>query len=290
MKKLLRIVGFFVAILYLSSAKATLLISEAFEGPYALNWWNEASQMQTYTDFVGSGFNNGFADAKSIISKETSNCHSGSNCIRLYTSSHGGTAEYWTNAFNPQPSELWITWWEKLSIDTILHIKNKWLLVQLGPDYNSGEYLNWQTWDGSTPNNLASRVYNPYIKNATFAPSTSINLPLGQWYQYKVHVKLNTIGQSDGIWQVWVKLDGVNWINLWNLSNIVNRSSNNNIIALRFGGTRDNEDGSGSGLSSSGIKWQDDIKIGTTEADVDSGGGGESNFLAAPNDLHTVNN
>jgi hypothetical protein len=79
---------------------------------------------------------------------------------------------------------------------------------------------------------------------------------------------MNTPGIANGYWQVWIKTDGVTWTNLWNLQNVNNIvcGVQRPIVGIRFGGTRQR----GSGESSHGIKWIDDIKIGLTEVAVDS--------------------
>jgi len=267
MKKFLII---FSVLLSFSAARAELLVSEGFEGPANFAYWNGTS-WETLMNFVGPGFTQMFADPKLIIGKETSGCFSGNQCIRLYDETPGGTSEFWTKPFNPRRSELWITWWEKLSTDYDINEGHKWFLFQCEQN-GDDPYINWQSWDGGTDKELNSRVYNSgpiACSNQTFAASKAITLPSNQWYQYKIHIKLNTIGQNDGHFQVWIKKDGVNWITLWNLRNISNLRCNTprNIVALRFGGTRER----GPVISSRGIKWIDEIMIGTAEADVDSG-------------------
>lgn len=95
---------------------AELIISERFEGPYDLEWYDYV-QWHTIPNFVDSGFNSGYGGAKSLIAKETNGCHSGSQCMKLYSPDPGGTSEFWTNTLSPAQNELWITWWEKLSSD-----------------------------------------------------------------------------------------------------------------------------------------------------------------------------
>lgn len=288
MRKLLHVVPILVAMLSSAAADAALLISEGFEGPSDFKFYPNSNTLQTIPNFVGPGFTKGYGDAKWDIAKETNGCKSGNQCIKVCGEYVGGTCEFWTNEFNPTKTELWVTWWEKLSSTYDINEGHKWFYIQ--GSFAVGNRLNWQTWNGSTNNELVSRVYNSYNWNcepaATFATTTSIKLPLNQWYQYKVHVKLNSAGQSDGAWQVWMKTDGTNWTNLWNLTNRNNircGGFTENIHGIQFNGTR----GAG-GQASFGTKWIDDIKVGTTEADVDSGGSGASS-IAAPGNLHFTN-
>lgn len=282
-RKSLCVVAIFLGLLSSTVAKADLLISESFEGPNSLQWW-DGGAWQTITNFVGSGFNQGYSDAKYDLGKATTS-YLGSQSMRLYGEYQGGTSEFWTNPFSPARSELWITWWEKLSSSYDVNEGHKWFLMQM--EGSGDPYISWQSWD-SSPGTLASRVYNSgaiACADQTFAPTTTIGLPSNQWYQYKVHVKLNTIGINNGFFQVWIKKDGVNWTKLWDLQNVGNIRCNaaRDIVALRFGGTRQKA----SGVSSSGTKWIDDIKIGTAEADVSGGSGAIP--IAAPANVHFTN-
>lgn len=284
MKKLLYGVTIFVVLL--SSARAALLISEPFEGPNNFDYF-DGSKWVAISNFISPTFIQG--DAKYQLAKETSGCHGGSQCIRIYGEYAGGTSEFWAQLPSPERQELWITWWEKLSSSYDINFGHKWFMVngQVGSTY--GDH-NWQTWDGATNSNLSSRVYNEGIwacSTQTFVGTQGVTLPLNQWYQYKIHVKLNDSGQSNGFWEMWVKLNGTTWTKVFNVQNANNvrcGGFTQNINSLRFGGTRQNS----SGLSSFGTKWIDDIKVGTVEADVDSGGGG-STSLAPPNNLRITN-
>ncbi len=288
MRKSFAMFAVLFTLLSASITRAELLISETFEGPNTFSYW-DGSAWKPLSNFVGSGFAAMYSDPKTLLGKETAGCHGGNQCIRLYEESEGGTSEFWSNAFNPTRSELWTTWWEKISSTYDINEGHKWFLMQCE---SSGDdpYISWQSWDGGTDKELSSRVYNSgpiACSDQTFAPSIATTLPSNQWYQYKVHIKLNTIGKNDGFFQVWIKKDGLNWTNLWNLQNVGNIRCNaaRNIIALRFGGTRQRA----SGESSHGTKWIDDIKIGTTEADVDSGTNPVPLTPSAPENLRLNN-
>lgn len=135
--------------------------------------------------------------------------------------------------------------------------------------------LSELSWDGGcNPGCLSSRWYtiiygapdDPVLVDQTFAPSAGdVQLPLDTWYQYKMHIKLNTPGQQDGVHQVWLRPDGANsWMTLWDLQDIdIRGPATDEIVALRLGGTRES-----SSQSSSGTKWQDDILVGATELSV----------------------
>ena len=285
-KKLLCVITTFVVLLSSAVTRAALLISEPFEGPNDFQYYD--GSWKTIPNFA----NHNWQNAKYDLAKETNGCHSGSQCIRLYGEYTGGTSEFWTSQLSSQ-SELWITWWEKLSPSYDVNFGHKWFMV--GFDDGNTSFYSWQSWDGFSDKNLESRVYSggpvSCNGNETFAPTKGIIFPSNKWYQYKVHVKPNTLGNSNGIWQVWVKTDGVNWTKLWDLQNLstMRCGSKTNMAFLRFGGTRQNSTGN----SSLGTKWIDDIKIGTTEAAVDSGGGsggggGGSNSLVAPANLRII--
>lgn len=286
MKHSLCIVVTSLVLLSSAVAKAGLLISEGFEGPNTLQNWN-GSTFVGIPNFVGSGFTNTPAGGSIGFAKETSGCHTGNQCARLYGEYSGGTSEVYTNELSSHPSELWITWWEKLSPSYTIDFGHKWFLVNGGPTLQGGGFLNWQSWAHANGNNdLQSRVYSagPWslANGYQFTPTKGTLLPLNQWYQTKIHVKLNTSGQSNGTWQVWLKKDGVNWTTLWDLQNIIIRDADfaNNIYWLRFGGTRSRAETT---VQSFGTKWMDDIKIGTTEADVDSAGTGVTSLSPPAN-------
>ncbi len=279
MKHLLGIVATSLFLLISGAAEATLLISEGFEGPNTIQNWN-GSTWVAIPNFVGPGFTSSPTGGTNGLAKETSGCHTGNQCARLYGEHSGGTSEFYTNEFTSHPAELWITYWEKLSPSYGIDFGHKWFLVNGGPTLFQGPYLNWQSWAGIEKNDLSSRVYTAGTWDGTgqngfqFTSTKSTLLPLDQWFQTKIHVKLNTPGQSNGAWQVWIKKDGVNWTVLWDMQNVNNiRTADgmNNIYWLRFGGTRARAE---TPVQSFGTKWMDDIKVGTTEADVSGDGGG----------------
>jgi len=250
-----------------------LLYYEPFSGPNDLRWYNQ-DHYESIPDFVSSLFDrpsyNG-ADSSgkySNIAKDSSNYHSSPSSLRLYSSYEGGTSEVYSTKLDNY-NELWISWWERLSSDYAIMEGHKWYLFKLKQD-DGDSYLNWQAWNGNEGTRLCSRVFNSgpiACSPQTFAPTTCIDLPSEEWYQYKVHVKLNTPGQNDGFFQVWInREDGQGWQALWDLQNVNNIrcTQEDNIIGLRWGGTRQRS----SGASSKGTKWIDDIKIGPTEASV----------------------
>ena len=269
---------FFIIATLSNHAFGKTLLSEGFEGPYDFDFYN-INHTETISKFVGSNFASPYGGAKySNISRDNSIKHSGNSSIRLYSSTPGGTSEFFSNKFSSPQRELWITWWERLSSDYDINIGHKWFLFKL--DQSGGDsYLNWQAWDGTTNTSLCSRVYNsgPVVcpgNPATFAPSKCITLPTEKWYQYKVHIKLNDPSISNGIFNVWVKRDNSNWTPLWQLSNAQILCNNyRGIIALRFGGTRETSLGDG---PSRGTKWIDDIMVGTIESEVDGSSGSSS--------------
>ena len=260
---------FLTIIIFTNQAFAEIFFSEGFEGPNDFKWYN-VDHTETITKFVGSDFSAPYSTAKmSSIEKDTSIKHSGSASIRLYSSSPGGTSEFWSPKFSTPQKELWITWWERLSKDYDINVGHKWFLFKL--DQSGGDsYLNWQAWDGSSNSELSSRIYNSgpvACSNQTFALTKSITLPTEKWYQYKIHIKLNDSNSSNGIFNVWVKRDNSTWTPLWSLSNVkILCNTYRGIIALRFGGTRSTSIGDG---PSRGTKWIDDIKVGRSEADVE---------------------
>lgn len=290
MTKILCEVVVFVVLSTSAIARAELLMSEGFEGPYNFKYYANASTLVTIPNFAGPGFNAPYADNKWDLAKETSGCKSGSQCIRVCNEYAGGTCEFHANEINPPRDELWVTYWEKLSSSYDINFGHKWFTFTAGSNVTPFSYVNWQAWDSAAPNILSSRVYNSGTwacpaPQDTFATTTGVTLPLNEWYQWKIHIKLNTPGVANGAWQVWVKKAGV-WYNVWNLTNSQHvrcGGGTNNIKDVWFNGTRVNS----LGPASYGPKWIDDIKIGTTEADVDNGGG--VNSLSAPTSLRVVN-
>ena len=254
-------------------ANAEMLRSESFSGPNTLSWWDLTNkQWVDITNFVGADFDgSGFGDAKghqNTINKDTSVYHSSPASIRLYTrNTRGETAEFWSNNFSPQ-KEIWMTWWERISLNYEFNYGHKFILFQSDAKGND-PYINWQGSSGNGDNYFNYRVYasDPYACNGGIFARGNITLPTEQWYQWKVHIKFNTIGLANGHWQTWVDLqDGNGWTVVDSDVDIeIICKSYYGIICTRFGGTREYADGT----PSIGQRWIDDIKIGTTEADVD---------------------
>ena len=287
-QRFIQLILFFIIVAISNHAHGGSILSEGFEGPNSFKWYSESqNNWVTISNFVGSGFSSPFVDAKySNIAKDTSIKHSGNASIRLFSSSPGGTSEFSTNKFSQSQRELWISWWERISSDSDINIGWKWWHIEL--DHTDGSnYLNWQTWDGGTDTSLCrGRVLS--FQNPSRAHPRSLQtpnallFPVQKSYQYKIHVKLNDVNSSNGIFKVWLSFDeGRTWKSLWNLENIkLICNVQRDMIALRFGGTRVTSSGDG---PSRGTKWIDDIKVGTTEADVagSSSSSSSSQFLMA---------
>jgi hypothetical protein len=241
--------------------------SEPFSGPDDFRWYN-IDHYEIIHDFVGLLFErpsyNGADNSGKYrnISRDTEIFHSAPASLRLYSSAEGGTSEVYTRRIEAT-DEVWVSWWERLSSDYDINEGHKWFLFKL--EQESGDsYLNWQSWDGGSDRQLCSRVYNSgpiACSPQTFAQTKCIDLPTERWYRYKVHLKLNTPGVSDGYFQVWMDLqDGNGWQTLWDLENVdtIRCHADDELIGLRFGGTRQRS----SGVSSRGTKWIDDIEVG----------------------------
>lgn len=299
MTTLLRAIPILVVMLTPTAAEAALLISEGFEGPNTFRYF-DFTNWQTIPNFVGPGFDNPPYDNKYALAKETSGCHGGSACIRLFGEYFGGTADLVSDRFAPQ-QELWITYWQKLSSTYEINIHHKWMWFNGFADL--GGNISWQSWEQSTPGELDSRLYNTggwSVNGPQFAGASTV-LPRGSWFKWKIHVKLNSSGQSNGIFHISVSTNGVNYTPVYTLTNsnkIREAGFSHNIDHLYFMSTRSRGNPCkvhwpgpcppGTERESFGTMWIDDIRIGTTEADVDSGGG--SNSIAPPTNLHFSSN
>lgn len=257
----------------------SLLIEEYFSGPCSLT-----SESGVQGDFVSNMFCNYTAGGctsggmtNHYIIKDTSIYYgaSGASC-KIYPSDVQ-TSEMWSDIFTSQ-DEIWISWKERLSSNYNIGEYHKWFLVQMSPTGGySDPYVGWQSWGGSSGLTLSAEVYSRGAGAIDGDPwgVTSITFPGNTWFGVKMHIKLNTSsGSYDGIWKIWIDT-GSGWVLKSEIYQYCDYEDDEHLhlrantaikfISIRMGGSRTGDYGS------SGIRWFDNILVGTTEADVEGG-------------------
>lgn len=276
---------FLLAIIFLGlfgvvkNSQATLLIDEPFSGPCSTN-----SESGVQTNFVSSIFSNvsgvsGCANSGSdghyVVKDTTVRRGTSGASLKLYPNKSDQTSELWSSHFALQ-DEVWISWWEFLSSDFSICQYNKWFLIQMDQS-STDPYVTWQT-TAETQQKGFVNIADVEARNMGLSPETVIQVnttfPAAQWFQVKIHLKLNTPGQSNGTFKIW-KNQGSGWEKIsaperWHYNPTDDEGGLNirgntswKIYSIRLGGTR-------TGYPGYGSRWIDDVKVGTAEADVDS--------------------
>jgi hypothetical protein len=81
-------------------------------------------------------------------------------------------------------------------------MNHKWFLVSLQSS-NSEYYTSFQCNNGGTATTARMRIYSPPLD--ILYGAANMLLPTNEWYQLKVHYKLNIPGAADGLISTWIR-------------------------------------------------------------------------------------
>ncbi len=107
---------------------------------------------------------------------------------------------------------------------------SNWAQGMMAHVWSDGNYLSIDPASGIDVNgNLVSTHYNDFANLRWLGPKTGTtdlfsNANAGKWYCVIAHAKLNTPGQSDGVFEFWIddvpqaRMENMNWHGNWNAS------------------------------------------------------------------------
>jgi hypothetical protein len=202
----------------------------------------------------------------------------GSKVLRFkypQSSSYGGYApDRCTVYFNSTASEIYAQWWFKYSSGFRWNtITNKMVYVLTGTT-SADVNFTVMTHHYNTSMSTATQHPSDSSLNQTFKPS-SPTISTGVWYKAVLRAKMNTAGQNDGIYQLWI-----NDVLVTNQSNVLYRRAGQsalNFIAFRF----DPVYGGGpEAIPSEQYLYVDGVRVQTTP--IGTGGGGEPEDTSPP--------
>lgn len=161
----------------------------------------------------------------------------------------------------PKVEEVWLSLYSKFDPGIVWPSSSQKIAIFNLTDPSSGDRL-YQAYVYVRSNgeyavdksNIATWQFFGYYQNANGAP---VGVRLGQWDKLKLHVKLNTPGQSNGVIQLWV--NNVLKIDYNNVN--IRESTTYGVNKLIFGSYATRES------PSAGVQWWDTIKVSATDPD-----------------------
>lgn len=185
----------------------------------------------------------GWGTIGSRVSLQTSNCHSGTKCVKVAYSPGGTTADYLIgkNIAASNLSDIYVQF--KFRTDAYAEQGSKFLKLYNKEDgytgyarstfaiqYASGNLYEVSYGDGSgTTNDTQATVRydgtHPLDPDANVVASTSAFDPSDHnWHTFEARAKYSSDGQRDGLYQVWI--DGVLRLHVDNIKNRNDLNSN----------------------------------------------------------------
>lgn len=253
------LVGLFVALLiqslWCSPTQAAVFFDEGFESGQLLPNWSTGSCQ--YMNPGGSPWPNGCNPTVS-----TDIAHSGSHSLKkdyttpLIPDGGGGTHGEWIDRSHPATSEVYYRWWQ-YGVNFVPDAsRSKSFYIGL----SAPNFLVTTAWgQGNLSMDSQQEVGGLSPCNGTYtscwyaANAATVPINNGQWHCVEAHVKLNTVGLSDGVLELWT----------------------NGILTLRYGNRMFRDASGKSGITTndlssvriftqagSGIEYYDDFAVG----------------------------
>ncbi len=256
------LVGVGIAPTLSGSGGGSPLLIETFEGPNSIV--DDGLQV-TITNFIAEQASQ-YAQFW-YTQKDTGVAQQGSQSCKLFAeNNNNGAVLIDLGGSGNVPNEFWTSWYLRLTSDYYFGTNHKFFLVEI-TDSGGDHFTNYQINKGSSGLQACMRIYSETI--GILYGTNCFTFETLTWYQFMTHYKINTIGQSNGVIETWIRKAADGWTQWHNFQNIQILGQSNSIVYLRYGGPRSGHEVQPTPDPQVGQMWIDHIRLGDARSDVD---------------------